>query len=69
LEEFLQEIARPDPVNMGAISHPGQRSHKWEPEEVFFQLLVSCSRPYVFDRYLASCLEYLQEKSAALDLF
>lgn len=56
LSDFLCRIARAGSVNMAAIAHLGQRSHHWEPEEVFFQLIVSCARKGTFNRYLGKCL-------------
>lgn len=62
LEEFLQRIAQPKGVNMGAIAHLEQHSHYWSPEEVFFQLLVSCGRRQAIERYLSKCLASLEKK-------
>ncbi len=59
IDAFLREIAGPATVNMNTVMHSNQRSLEWEPEEVLFQLLVSCARKATFDKYLLECLKRL----------
>lgn len=52
VEEFLAEIASPYPSNMSLANYPRQRRWEWNPDEIAFQLLVSCARPVRLNNYL-----------------
>ncbi len=59
IEDFLREIADPDPCNMALVHNLWQQSSEWNASSAAFQFFVSCARKERFERYVKLCLEQL----------
>ncbi len=62
VSDFLGKIATPHTFHMSILGHPDQRTSEWDPEEVAFQVLVSCARKDAFERYVVKCLKLISSR-------
>jgi len=64
ISEFWEEFAGPYPANLSLARHWNQRSYEWNPDDIAFQFLVSCSRKEQFESYVRECMQLLKDEIA-----
>ena len=62
INEFLKKIASAYSQPIALYNRPSQRRYEWDPEDVAFQVMVSCARKSAFEVYSAKCLSNLEKE-------